>query len=114
MPEEQNSSLSNSYSDTTEHLNSGYEHPYTTLVTNNIDEDEHMYNISKQNSAFENIIPFRRDASEHFVEIIEQYSSSDNVRRHFYANEGQGNEKLNHNVKDRIAKDEGSHPSSYY
>ncbi|CAG2188168.1 unnamed protein product [Mytilus edulis] len=35
MPEEQNLSLSNSNSDTTEHLNSGYEHPYTTLVVNN-------------------------------------------------------------------------------
>lgn len=57
---------------------------------------------------------FRSDESEHFVEIIEQYSSSDNVRRHFYANEGQGNEKLNDNVKNLIAKDNGSHPSSFY
>ncbi|VDI30149.1 Hypothetical predicted protein [Mytilus galloprovincialis] len=87
MLEEQNSFLSNSSSDTTEHLNSGYEHPYTTMVANNGDEDEHIYDFSKQNSAIKNIFPSRNDASEPFVEIIEQDSSSDNIRTHFYANE---------------------------
>lgn len=113
MSAEQNSSLSNSNSDTTENLNNGYEHPYTTLVANNGDEDEHVYDVSKQNSAIENILPSRNAASEPFVEIIEQDSSSDNIRTHFYSNEGQENVKLKDNVKDVIAKDNGSHPSSF-
>lgn len=113
MSAEQNSSLSNSNSDITENVNSGYEHPYTTLVANNGDADEHVYDVSKQNSAIENILPSRNAASEPFVEIIEQDLSSDNIRTHFYANEGQGNVKLNDNVKDVIAKDNGSHPSSF-
>ncbi|CAG2232733.1 unnamed protein product [Mytilus edulis] len=115
MSAEQNSSLSNSNSnsDTTEHLNSGYEHPYTTLVANNDDEDEHVYDVSKQKSAIENILLSRNAASEPFVEIIEQDLSSDNIRTHFYANESQENVKLNDNVTEVIAKDNGSHPSSF-
>ncbi|CAC5382478.1 unnamed protein product [Mytilus coruscus] len=70
MSEEQHSSLSINNSDTPEHLDNGYEYPYTTLVTNSEDEDSHVYITTKQNSINENTYPSINAACEQSVEIV--------------------------------------------
>lgn len=107
MSEEQHSSVSSNGSDTPDNLDNGYEHPYTTLVSNSADEDTHVYLTSKQTPINENTYPSSNDSCEQYVEFIEKDSTSDNARTH----RCKESVILNYGVTDLIETDNDAHRS---
>ncbi|CAC5405148.1 unnamed protein product [Mytilus coruscus] len=85
VPAEQSSTSSNYENSESEHLDDGYEYPYTTLVVNNRTEEEHVYLNTRNSIAFENA------ACGRSFELLEQ----DETKTHCYANQGQANVNIN-------------------
>lgn len=88
---DQSIATSDNDSHTSEHLDDGYERPYTTLMAHNYVEDEHVYNNTTHNSLNETSTPFSIVACKPIVGITEQYASQDNINTHFCADDGQVN-----------------------
>ncbi|CAC5361918.1 unnamed protein product [Mytilus coruscus] len=85
-----------------EHLENGYEYPYTTLVVNNRTEDEHVYLRTRNSTAFENAVCGRS------FELTEEDLLPDETKTHCYANKGQANVNLNDDGNDSKETDNNS------
>ncbi|XP_076089159.1 uncharacterized protein LOC143059530 [Mytilus galloprovincialis] len=88
---DQSIATSDNDSHTPEHVDDGYERPYTTLLAHNFAEDEHFYNNKTHNSLNETSTPFPIVACKPIVGITEQDASQDKKTTHFCADDGQVN-----------------------
>ncbi|CAC5423606.1 unnamed protein product [Mytilus coruscus] len=67
------------------YLDDGYEHPYNTLLANNLAEDEHVYLTQQKTSNNANSTPFENSACGCSFEFTEQDSLPDQTKTHCYA-----------------------------
>ncbi|XP_063417327.1 uncharacterized protein LOC134699850 [Mytilus trossulus] len=96
--EEHSSSSSNTENNASEDLNDGYEKPYSTLVSNNGHEIEHVYHKTKQNCTYENVSTFENVSFGLSVEL--QEFSLDKTTTLVYSNES-----VNMNDGENYSKD---------
>ncbi|CAC5379148.1 unnamed protein product [Mytilus coruscus] len=78
-----------------EHLDDGYERPYTTLVAHNHADNEHVYSSTKTNSINDNSTTLQNATCRLSFAFPEQDPSQDNHKTDFFADDGQGNVKRN-------------------
>lgn len=91
---DQSSASSDNDNSLSEHLDDGYEYPYTTLLVNNRTEDEHVY-LRTRNSA-----TLRNAAFERSSELTEEDVLPDGTKTHYCPNQRQANLNLNSDWND--------------
>ncbi|CAC5424852.1 unnamed protein product [Mytilus coruscus] len=95
LSDKHSSASSNTDINASEDLDDGYEKPYTTLVANHGEKDEHVYHKTKQKWTYENSITFKNATFEHSVEF-----SLDKTKTNVYANEGQESANMDYREND--------------
>ncbi|VDI48726.1 Hypothetical predicted protein [Mytilus galloprovincialis] len=91
---DQSSVSSDNDNSLSEHLDDGYEYPYTTLLVNIRTEDEHVY-LRTRNSA-----TLRNAAFERSSELTEEDVLPDGTKTHYCPNQRQANLNLNSDWND--------------
>lgn len=77
-----------------EHLDDGYEQPYTSLVAHNYAENEHGYSSTKTNSINDKSTTLQNATFRSSFEFIEQYPSKDKQNIFFFPDDGKENVNL--------------------